>query len=264
MRLPVTPQISTKDGVSNKNARLTNVLKETRGTGDLAVIRPGLSLDTTYAGLGNGLIVFDGRLLVMVDDTIYDQEWDTYFPLDSDEWASGTTYSWGDFVWYLGGLWVSVYGGNIGNTPGASDYWERSYKPPDYSDSDTYDIGEPVTYSGVTYYSYSDSNSGNTPGTSSLWSTTPAPATRYQCTSVVYGPISATLDSAMDSWWPLFYATVEHSCPGVPPYYLWYDETHVRSGNAIFGNQYGTAGTRPCGHPLNGPYYTQIGTIYSV
>lgn len=70
MRLPVTPQISTKDGVSAKNARLTNVLKETRKTGELAVVRPGLETVATTTGNGGGLVCFNGELVSVYGATL--------------------------------------------------------------------------------------------------------------------------------------------------------------------------------------------------
>lgn len=70
MRLPVTPQISTKDGVSNKNARLTNCLKESKQSGDKAVIRPGLVLDAQASGVGNGLVVFNDELVSVYGTTL--------------------------------------------------------------------------------------------------------------------------------------------------------------------------------------------------
>lgn len=70
MRLPVTPQISTKDGVNNKNARLTNCLKESKKTGDKAVVRPGLVLDAQASGVGNGLVTFNGELVSVYGATL--------------------------------------------------------------------------------------------------------------------------------------------------------------------------------------------------
>lgn len=70
MRLPVTPQISTKDGLSNKNARLTNCLKESKKTGDKAVVRPGLVLDVVASGVGHGLVVFDNHLVSVYGTTL--------------------------------------------------------------------------------------------------------------------------------------------------------------------------------------------------
>jgi len=70
MRLPVVPQISTKDGVSNKNARLTNCLKESKKGGDKAVVRPGLVLDAQASGVGNGLVVFNNELVSVYGTTL--------------------------------------------------------------------------------------------------------------------------------------------------------------------------------------------------
>ena len=70
MRLPITPQISTKDGVSAKNARLTNCLKESKKAGDKAVVRPGLVLDAVASGVGNGLVVFNNELVSVYGTTL--------------------------------------------------------------------------------------------------------------------------------------------------------------------------------------------------
>ena len=56
MRLPLTVPLDTRDGVSAKNARLTNCLKEVKKAGEKAVVRPGLVLDAQAAGIGNGLV----------------------------------------------------------------------------------------------------------------------------------------------------------------------------------------------------------------
>ena len=70
MRLPITPQISTKDGVSAKNARLTNCLKESKKGGDKAVVRPGLVLDAQASGVGHGLVVFNNELVSVYGATL--------------------------------------------------------------------------------------------------------------------------------------------------------------------------------------------------
>ncbi len=71
MRLPITPQISTKDGLSNKNARLTNCLKEVKKSGEeKAVIRPGLVLDAQASGVGGGLVVFNNQLVSVYGTTL--------------------------------------------------------------------------------------------------------------------------------------------------------------------------------------------------
>ncbi len=70
MRLPVVPQISTKDGTSNKNARLTNCLKESKQGGEKAVVRPGLEDAATSVGNGNGLVVFNNELVSVYGATL--------------------------------------------------------------------------------------------------------------------------------------------------------------------------------------------------
>lgn len=70
MRLPITPQLSTKEGTSNKNARLTNCLKESKKTGDKAVVRPGLVPDAQASGVGNGLVAFNGELVSVYGATL--------------------------------------------------------------------------------------------------------------------------------------------------------------------------------------------------
>lgn len=181
MRLPVLPNISTKDGTSNKNSRLVNVLADI-GSKNIAQVRPGLVANDTYSGLGSGLTVFDGRLLLAYGDVIYGDGLDSYpWDLDSDPWASGTTYTYGDSVLYLGSLWFSTAGSNTGNTPGAgSAYWATSYEMPEWDSGTTYALGDPVTYGGVTYYSMGPSNTGNNPSSTPMWSTSAPGVSRYR------------------------------------------------------------------------------------
>lgn len=70
MRLPLVPALSTKDGVSNKNARLTNTLKETTATSEFAVVRPGLALNAEATGVGKGLVVFNNELVSVYGTTL--------------------------------------------------------------------------------------------------------------------------------------------------------------------------------------------------
>lgn len=70
MRLPIAPQLSTKDGVSNKNARMTNALKETDDSKELVATRPGLKLSAQSTGNGKGLVAFNDRLLSVYGSTI--------------------------------------------------------------------------------------------------------------------------------------------------------------------------------------------------
>lgn len=108
MRLPVTPQLSTKDGISNKNARLTNCLKEVRQTGDLAQVRPGLEVAATSVGNGNGLVCFDGELVSVFGATLraaYEEVviWERAF-------IGYKTYT--DII-YENSLWLWVYNGGM-------------------------------------------------------------------------------------------------------------------------------------------------------
>lgn len=63
MRLPLSGNISSRDGSANKNARMTNVLSETKKDRTLAVVRPGLNEYATVTGNGNGLVCFGGTLV---------------------------------------------------------------------------------------------------------------------------------------------------------------------------------------------------------
>lgn len=100
MRLPVTVPISTKDGTSNKNARLTNCLKESkiakdkfvwvRGVKqpappiDKVVVRPGLVTQVEGTGVGGGLVAFNNELVSVYGTTLGTgpvgelNEWTTY------------------------------------------------------------------------------------------------------------------------------------------------------------------------------------------
>ena len=140
MRLPIVPQLSTKDGAANKNARMTNALREK----NKAVVRPGLSLVLDYAGVGNGLVPWNDRLIALFDDTVYDM----------DGWGSGATDGTGGKALALAGV--------VG-TPVTLDYlaWNSGY---------TYSLNAKVTYGGTTYTSTTSGNVGVTPGTAAAWS----------------------------------------------------------------------------------------------
>ena len=171
----------------------------------MAVVRPGLETSDTYSGAGNGLIPFDGRLLVIYDDTVYDTEEELTlpWPLDSDPWDAGTTYGLGDTVWYGDLLWFSLSSGNVGNTPGSGG-WATSSTTDTYEAGVTYAIGDSVSYGGTTYYSYAPSNTGNTPGTCPVWATSAPGASRYRGQMPSYaaygagnpGPDCASQDAA--------------------------------------------------------------------
>lgn len=86
MRLPVCPNVNTKDGQSNKNARLTNCLKETTKRGDMAVIRPGLVLEAEGDGVGGGLVAFNNELV-----SVYGSTFNISYELGPADWSNYTT-----------------------------------------------------------------------------------------------------------------------------------------------------------------------------
>lgn len=64
MRLPLIHDISTKDGASNKNSRMFNVLAERRANGSgVASVRPGLNQVVAGSGSGNNMVCFNGNLV---------------------------------------------------------------------------------------------------------------------------------------------------------------------------------------------------------
>jgi hypothetical protein len=207
MRLPVTPQISTKDATSNKNSRLTNCLKESKPSGDKAVVRPGLVTSDTFTGIGSGLIPFDGRLLVIYDDTVTDVEASTWpWPLDAPTWSVTDTYCYGDSVFYLGNMYFSLLDAcsNTGNTPSTSPtYWAYSAPIiPTWDSSATYTIGDSVSVGRTTYYSLMTSNTNKNPLSadpqqSGVWSTTQPATTGTQYSMSVAGPWHVDRNSAM-------------------------------------------------------------------
>ena len=269
MRLSVLPNISTKDGTSNKNARLTNMLKVS-GVRDIAEIRPGLVLSDSYVGLGNGLIPFDGRLLVIYDDTVTDTEEDTLpWPLNSDTWGVAVIYDYNDTVWYNGGLYFSQSAGNTGNTPGSSTAWGRASTTNNYDPIESYNIGDSVIANGVTYYSLTPSNTGKTPSSSPYnWSTTPTTSARYQGYINIPGtgagnpgPECATIESAANAAWAQ--ATSGYSCATkdvIFGTYSWRTFSHV-VGSLIYLTQWNDSPPYDCSGTANQLSTVNIGTV---
>lgn len=71
MRLPVASSLQSRDGSANKDARLTNMLKEADEGRELAVIRPGLVLNLSASGIGNGLVAFNNDLVSVYGSIAY-------------------------------------------------------------------------------------------------------------------------------------------------------------------------------------------------
>lgn len=165
MRMSVTPSLSTKDAVANKNARMTNVLNE-KGK---AVIRPGMSEVLDYAGVGAGLIPFHGTLLMILDDVLYaGASPQVAFDLSSGNWNSSTTYTIGDSVRYNGVHWTSIVIGNLNNPPADGTYWQTSL-PPSWNSNYTYGAGDLVNSVGRVWRSRVASNTGHIPQTGAWW-----------------------------------------------------------------------------------------------
>lgn len=71
MRLTLVSDVDSRDGAANKDARLTNMLKESDGSRELAVTRPGLVLESVAYGVGNGLVAFGNDLIGVYGTTAY-------------------------------------------------------------------------------------------------------------------------------------------------------------------------------------------------
>lgn len=138
MRLPVVPQVSTKDGISNKNARLTNVLAEAGLSGKLGVLRPGLDQRVASTGTGKGLVSFNGALLSvygaqlqLIDMNPIVSE--VYSPTGSNITLNNVLFD-GTKHWIFGGFnsTLGYYSEDEGLTwipfdlPGATLSWERA------------------------------------------------------------------------------------------------------------------------------------------
>lgn len=70
MRLPLTSDIESRDGISNRDERLTNTLLEKDEVVDYAVIRPALETVSTASGNGNGVVDFFGVLISVFGSTL--------------------------------------------------------------------------------------------------------------------------------------------------------------------------------------------------
>ena len=115
MRLPIASPLVSRDGAANKDARLTNMLKESDGGRELAVTRPGLALIAAGSGVGGGLVAFNGELISVYGTTLGISD-----PVSLTAWTGGTTYGATiqiTSVAYLSGVYVAV-GTNTATTHG--------------------------------------------------------------------------------------------------------------------------------------------------
>jgi len=70
VRLPLAPEIDSRDGSANKDERLTNVLSEQDRDRVLSVVRPGLSAIVTASGAGGGAVNFNDVLITVFGTTL--------------------------------------------------------------------------------------------------------------------------------------------------------------------------------------------------
>jgi hypothetical protein len=63
VRVPLTFEVDSRDGLSNKDSRLTNVLVESDEGTQLATVRPALETVSSNTGNGNGVTSIDGTLI---------------------------------------------------------------------------------------------------------------------------------------------------------------------------------------------------------
>lgn len=70
MRLNLVHEIDSRDGTSNRDERLTNVLSENDEGTTLAVVRPGLATIATTSGAGGGEVAFNGVLITVFGTTL--------------------------------------------------------------------------------------------------------------------------------------------------------------------------------------------------
>lgn len=70
MRLALIGDIDSRDGVSNKDSRLTNILAERDEGKTVAAIRPNLETVSSNSGNGNGLTRYEGVLVSVFGTTL--------------------------------------------------------------------------------------------------------------------------------------------------------------------------------------------------
>ena len=104
MRLPIASPLVSRDGAANKDARLTNMLKESDGGKELAVVRPGLELIAAGTGVGGGLVAFNGELVSVYGTTLGAGVVQTVNVTPSETYADAFFYK----VLYVNGEFLSL------------------------------------------------------------------------------------------------------------------------------------------------------------
>ena len=70
MRLPIASDIDSRDGVSAKDERLTNMLGEDNNGQQMATLRPGLATIAAASGAGGGEVNFNDVLITVYGTTL--------------------------------------------------------------------------------------------------------------------------------------------------------------------------------------------------
>ena len=199
MRLPLTPPLDTRDGVSAKNARLTNCLKEVKKSGEKAVVRPGLVLDAQASGVGNGLVVFNSQLV-----SVYGATLGFGVVEGTDGWASDANVftNVGFNTCYGNGLFYFVdFSGNFYKATGLTDLTEMTAV-----DTATYITSKNLAAGGgLVCYISGSSDSGNSADVK--WSDDDGATWNFEPDAI--GPIDSYADEvALFYTGTLFYASV--------------------------------------------------------
>ena len=91
MRLPLSTDISSRDGSSTKNARMYNVLSEKKPTGQvISAVRPGLTQVALAPGVnvgGDGIYCWNGTFIAIFNDILYNYSSGNLIPI-SDPYFS--------------------------------------------------------------------------------------------------------------------------------------------------------------------------------
>lgn len=86
MRIPLTPVVDSRDGSSDKDARMSNALKETENGSDFACVRPALTLITNTTGNGNGVSYLDTLISVFGDKIRYSESLTLFTTIDDGKY----------------------------------------------------------------------------------------------------------------------------------------------------------------------------------
>jgi len=245
MRLPLYNPLESRDGTLAKDAALKNAVVEVEGDVLIMAKRPGIVriASGVLGGMAQGLVGLVGITYAIVSDIMY---------LFSSTLAPDGSEGYGKF---LGGYSL------------ASGAWTGFSMGGEYEIGDEILVQDPDTGEIDTYYSYTTSTGipPSTAGTGSeIWKKTPPGSSRYYARYAYAGDtaLAASKGAAAAIGFLSFNSLAEHTCPGSPPYYLWWSGDYSLIGSTVFGSQFGTAGTRECGDPLNGPYTVAIADIY--